>query len=98
MVKELRITIALLFISLSTATLATQTELPALNALPNETSISGLSSGAFMAAQFHVAYSEELVGVGGSGRGALELCRQQSLQQPVYYANSDRDNDLYESL
>ena len=64
MVKELKITIALLFISLSTTTQATQTELPALNALPNETSISGLSSGAFMAAQFHVAYSEKLVGAG----------------------------------
>jgi hypothetical protein len=64
MIKELRIIIALLFISLSTTVLATQTELPALNALPNETSISGLSSGAFMAAQFHVAYSKDLVGAG----------------------------------
>lgn len=98
MIKELRITIALLFISLSTTVLATQTELPALNALSNETSISGLSSGAFMAAQFHVAYSKDLVGAGISSRRPMELCRQQSIQQPVYYANSERNNDLYESL
>jgi len=39
-------------------------QLPALNALPDQTSISGLSSGGFMAAQFHLAYSEKLVGVG----------------------------------
>lgn len=39
-------------------------QLPALNALSDQTSLSGLSSGGFMAAQFHLAYSENLVGVG----------------------------------
>ena len=38
--------------------------LPKLSALDNQTSVSGLSSGAFMAAQFHVAYSQDLVGAG----------------------------------
>lgn len=41
---------------------AIQPRLPEMNALPDQTSISGLSSGAFMAAQFHVAYSKDLVG------------------------------------
>ncbi|WP_415886190.1 poly(3-hydroxybutyrate) depolymerase [Neptuniibacter sp. QD37_6] len=43
---------------------ASPVALPALNALPDQTSISGLSSGGFMAAQFHIAYSENLVGAG----------------------------------
>ncbi|MEY8205244.1 MAG: poly(3-hydroxybutyrate) depolymerase [Bermanella sp.] len=97
MLKERRLSIALLFILTSTSALATQkeiqvsnalpdkiltpalasstysppplhatpiNELPSLNAQPNKTSISGLSSGAFMASQFHVAYSKELVGAG----------------------------------
>lgn len=72
MIKELKLTFALLSVlfsalfgtTYSNYALAAKTELPALNALPDATSISGLSSGAFMAAQFHVAYSEELVGAG----------------------------------
>ncbi|WP_415899469.1 poly(3-hydroxybutyrate) depolymerase [Neptuniibacter sp. QD48_11] len=39
-------------------------DLPALNAISDQTSISGLSSGGFMAAQYHIAYSENLVGAG----------------------------------
>lgn len=38
--------------------------LPAYQVDPTQTSVSGLSSGAFMAAQFHVAYSGTLVGAG----------------------------------
>jgi poly(3-hydroxybutyrate) depolymerase len=38
--------------------------LPAYHADPGKTSVSGLSSGAFMAAQFHVAFSRILVGAG----------------------------------
>lgn len=72
MLKEYRIRIkrcnlflsTLCCIFLSTSTIASPKELPALNALPDKTSISGLSSGAFMASQFHVAYSEDLVGAG----------------------------------
>ncbi|MEY8199562.1 MAG: hypothetical protein RPS47_10005 [Colwellia sp.] len=94
MLKERRLSLALLFILTSTSILAIEKEphvlpdktltatlapsvtspsqrhatpinkLPALNALANKTSISGLSSGAFMASQFHVAYSKELVGAG----------------------------------
>ncbi|CAM3905637.1 hypothetical protein VA7868_03189 [Vibrio aerogenes CECT 7868] len=43
---------------------ADETKLPALNALPEQSAISGLSSGGFMAAQFHVAYSNDLIGAG----------------------------------
>ncbi|MCG7499230.1 poly(3-hydroxybutyrate) depolymerase [Vibrio sp. Of7-15] len=64
MLKEIKVTLATVLLSLSSAALATPVELPALNALPDKTSISGLSSGAFMASQFHVAYSEELIGAG----------------------------------
>lgn len=38
--------------------------LPAYNADLSQTSVSGLSSGAFMAAQFSVAYSSLVVGAG----------------------------------
>lgn len=43
--------------------------LPALAARLNETSVSGLSSGAFMAVQFSVAYSSILKGVGAVAGG-----------------------------
>lgn len=39
-------------------------KLPSYKVDPSQTSVSGLSSGAFMAAQFHVAYSGTLVGAG----------------------------------
>ena len=54
---------SLLLIMLAAQTAsAIQPRLPGMNALPDQTSISGLSSGAFMASQFHVAYSKDLVG------------------------------------
>lgn len=39
-------------------------DLPAMGAIEDQTSISGLSSGGFMAAQYHVAYSANMVGAG----------------------------------
>ena len=54
-------TLILLMLTAHTAS-AIQPRLPEMNALPDQTSISGLSSGAFMASQFHVAYSEDMVG------------------------------------
>ncbi|SFG80681.1 extracellular catalytic domain type 2 short-chain-length polyhydroxyalkanoate depolymerase [Neptunomonas qingdaonensis] len=54
-------TLLLIMLAAHTAS-AIQPRLPGLNALPDQTSISGLSSGAFMASQFHVAYSKDLVG------------------------------------
>lgn len=43
--------------------------LPSLHADPSRTSVSGLSSGAFMAVQFAAAYSSIVVGVGGIAGG-----------------------------
>lgn len=43
---------------------AQESALPAQGARADQTSISGISSGAFMAAQYHVAHSRELIGVG----------------------------------
>lgn len=64
MLKQFKCLI-LLFIMLSVHTVnAAQPRLPEMNALSDQTSVSGLSSGAFMAAQFHVAYSKDLVGAG----------------------------------
>ena len=44
--------------------LATPVALPAYGADPKQTSVSGLSSGAFMAVQLQVAYSASIVGAG----------------------------------
>ncbi|MEI8634171.1 hypothetical protein P4S72_23275 [Vibrio sp. PP-XX7] len=59
-----RIILSVVILTFCTTAYAVKTELPALNALPNASSISGLSSGAFMAAQFHVAYSKDMMGAG----------------------------------
>jgi len=56
---------------------AASAALPAVGASPGQSSVSGISSGGFMAAQFHVAYSAELVGVGIVAGG------------PYYCAGSD---------
>lgn len=64
MSKKIKL-IFVLWVMLSVHTAnAAQPRLPEMNALSDQTSISGLSSGAFMAAQFHVAYSQDLVGAG----------------------------------
>ena len=65
--KSLRYLVAACFIVLvySSATLAQATNaLPALGADPSKTSVSGLSSGAYMAVQYQVAFSESVIGAG----------------------------------
>lgn len=49
---------------IGTATAATAPALPAFGADPKQVSVSGLSSGAFMAVQLQVAYSGSIVGAG----------------------------------
>jgi poly(3-hydroxybutyrate) depolymerase len=67
--------------------------LPSFNVELAQSSVSGLSSGAFMAVQFHVAFSESLIGVGVVAGGpyncaegrltiALERCMQTALGRP----------------
>lgn len=41
-----------------------ETELPSLHIDINQSSVSGLSSGAYLAVQFHVAFSATMVGAG----------------------------------
>src|SRR5215472_14438769 len=53
-------------------------ELPALNASIGESSVSGLSSGAFMAVQFGTAWSSIIKGVGVISGGPF-ACAQNSL-------------------
>ena len=72
---------------------ATAERLPALGGDPAASSVSGLSSGAYMAAQFHVAFSADLVGVGAVAGGpyacaegnvvlALQRCMDTRLGAP----------------
>lgn len=72
-------------LSTAAAAFAATPSLPAYNAAINETSISGISSGAYMAVQFGTAWSSIIKGVGaiaggpfgcseGSGSAALSTC------------------------
>ncbi len=65
-----------------------RSHLPALNALTNQTSISGLSSGAFMTAQFHIAYSENLVGAGIVAGGPWSCAFTNPLLAPLVNATT----------
>ncbi len=57
--------IAMTFLALMTeSAISAPAALPALNADLSQTSISGLSSGGFMAAQYEVAFSNSIVGAG----------------------------------
>jgi poly(3-hydroxybutyrate) depolymerase len=56
--------LALLAASAPLAAARAADPLPAFAVDLGQSSVSGLSSGAYMAGQFHVAYSELLVGVG----------------------------------
>ena len=53
-----------LSVLLAVGALAQPQTLPALGADPTQTSVSGLSSGAYMAVQLQVAYSKDIVGAG----------------------------------
>lgn len=81
---RLGLALSLLAVSVSKAT-ADLPKLPALNIDPKETSISGISSGAFMAGQFAIAHSSTIKGVGiiaggpyycakGSSVAGMTLC------------------------
>ena len=88
MLKNIPLLIILVFMGLSAHTLSNEVNLPTLNALKDKTSISGLSSGAFMAAQFHVAYSKDLVGVGIVAGGPWNCAGTNPLIPPLSTAVS----------
>ncbi|MGF1739742.1 poly(3-hydroxybutyrate) depolymerase [Vibrio profundum] len=88
MLKGIKPAIIALAIAHSGAAIATTAELPALNALADKTSISGLSSGAFMAAQFHVAYSKDLMGVGIVAGGPWNCAANNPYALPIVNATT----------
>ncbi len=96
MIRDIRTFIAAFAVVLSTTayaqsedkTAAPSLSLPALNALQDQTSISGLSSGAFMAAQFHIAYSKDLVGAGVVAGGPWNCAGSNPLIAPLTTAVS----------
>ncbi len=55
---------ALLVLSLATTPVRGAEALPKLGTVLSETSVSGLSSGAYMAEQFQIAHAENIVGAG----------------------------------
>ncbi|WP_323119108.1 extracellular catalytic domain type 2 short-chain-length polyhydroxyalkanoate depolymerase [Burkholderia alba] len=57
--------------------------LPALGADLRQVSVSGLSSGAFMAAQFDVAWSSRLIGAGIIAGGAFHCAGESALVDPA---------------
>jgi hypothetical protein len=63
-IRILRRTVAALTVAIAVASSALAAELPAYNAAIGESSISGISSGAFMAVQFGTAWSSVIKGVG----------------------------------
>ena len=88
--------LALMLLS-NAATAATAAEkLPALGADPTKTSTSGLSSGAFMALQYDVAFSASTIGVGvvaggpyncfGVNGGDIHTCMQGAPKGAASYA------------
>lgn len=97
-INKLRTILSVFVISFSTTALSATTELPALNALPDESSISGLSSGAFMAAQFHVAYSKDLVGAGIVAGGPWNCAGNNPYVTPILSATTTCMNPCKNSL
>lgn len=67
---------AILVLSLAGAARADGPALPAANADPAETSVSGLSSGAYMAVQFATAFSASVKGVGVVAGGPFGCARE----------------------
>lgn len=90
MLKEFRLSLAVLSIALTTQAQANEptAPLPSLNASASQTSISGLSSGAFMAAQFHVAYSKDLIGAGIVAGGPWNCAGTNPMVPPISSAVS----------
>ena len=64
MVLSRPVTSLVLASAVAFSAIAAPSQLPALGASPRQTSVSGLSAGAFMAVQLQVAYSRSIVGAG----------------------------------
>lgn len=86
MVKPQPVCAILPIIFLHFVCVAELAELPALNAFDDQTSISGVSSGGFMAAQFHIAYSKSLIGAGVIAGGPWSCASSDPLVMPALSA------------
>jgi len=71
-------TVASLALLLAAAAAAGQEALPRLNLLPGSLTVSGVSSGGYMATQYQVAYSKDVIGAGVISAGPW-FCAQGSL-------------------
>src|SRR5262249_4610883 len=88
------VTVAALLLVSWSGPVRAQAALPALGADPAATSVSGLSAGAFVASQFHIAPSRTVIGVGivaGGPYGCAEaatpwFARWYGLGAVVYWA------------
>ncbi|WP_341317817.1 poly(3-hydroxybutyrate) depolymerase [Paraburkholderia sp. IMGN_8] len=78
--------LVLLAATLSCANAADVAPLPAFGADLQHTSVSGLSSGAFMAAQFDVAWSSHLIGAGIVAGGAFDCAGESEFIAPAVAA------------
>ena len=84
--RRLRLGALVLAATLTSANAADLAALPALGANLQQTSVSGLSSGAFMAAQFDVAWSSRLVGAGIVAGGAFDCAGESDFIAPAVAA------------
>jgi hypothetical protein len=84
----------LLCIGIGAASASNAESLPGYGADASQTSVSGLSSGAFMAAQFDVAWSEHLVGVGVVAGGPFYCAGLFPMVKPVDAAQTNCMNPL----
>jgi hypothetical protein len=86
MLNKIRFSIVLLMVMMTQIVSAEEVRLPEMNAFSDQTSVSGLSSGGFMAAQYHVAYSKNLVGAGIVAGGPWNCASTFSFMSPLYNA------------
>lgn len=88
-IKRIYFLLFSLLIALFSLSSVASVALPKLNAISDQTSISGLSSGAFMATQYHIAYSKDLVGVGVVAGGPWQCAASNPLNpNPLSTATS----------
>ncbi|GAB6261132.1 poly(3-hydroxybutyrate) depolymerase [Photobacterium sp. CCB-ST2H9] len=91
-------TFGLMLVLCSAHLKAATVQLPPMNARTDQTSISGLSSGGFMAAQFHIAYSESLMGVGIVAGGPWNCAGNNPFVNPLVNATTTCMNPCQNAL
>jgi hypothetical protein len=85
-VKLLLVAFVAVALAAALASQAHLDELPALKADLSQTSVSGLSSGGYMAGQFHVAHSKTVIGAGVVAAGPFGCAESAGAQALPYFA------------